>query len=208
MINTINNNTTFTSVVPVRVRIDGMEVVDEERYILSACRQLSRILAGPTKEKEITKLAVIRKFAGIDPDYNLLYGISGYPKSWNQTNIQPSDYFRHICDDKKRHFFLTGAQAEKLRELGEQIGSARKDCKTRNISNSFDLMTAYGKYWGAIKYFIKHKEFRLTENFDYASNKKFGNPVTLVIDMISNHKYGLTTFKMKLDSVSFEKAKA
>ena len=89
MINTINNNTTFTSVVPVRVRIDGMEVVDEERYILSACRQLSRILAGPTKEKEITKLAVIRKFAGIDPDYNLLYGISGYPKSWNQTNIQP-----------------------------------------------------------------------------------------------------------------------
>ena len=91
MISAINNNKAnynqnFTSVVPVRVKIDGLETFDE-KVIRSACRQLSNILAGPTKENEAKKIAAIRTFSNSDPDYNLLYGISGYPKKFNEKNI-------------------------------------------------------------------------------------------------------------------------
>jgi len=211
MISAINNNKeyhqSFTSVVPVRVRIDGLETFDE-KVMRSACRQLSNILAGPTKETEAKKIATIRTFSNFDPDYNLLYGISGYPKKFNEKNIQPSNYFRYIYDDeKKRHFFMTGPQAERLEELGHNIGTERKTCRERNIPNtrSFDLRVAYGNYWSAIKHFLKMKNLRLTESYNSITNEKAGKPVTLVIDMTSNKKYGLSTFKMKLDNITFEK---
>ena len=203
-INNTGNQTTFTSVVPVRVRIDGLETFDE-KVIRSACRQLSNILAGPTKETEAKKIATIRAFGSVDPDYNILYGISGYPKKWDEKNIQPSNYFRYICDERKRNFFVSGKQAEKLQELGHSIGTERKVCKGRNIPNSFDLQVAYGNYWGAIKNFLRNKSLRLTESFNSMNNEKSGNPVTLIIDMVSNKKYGLSTFKMKFDNITFEK---
>ena len=208
MISAINNNKeyhqSFTSVVPVRVRIDGLETFDE-KVMRSACRQLSNILAGPTRESETTKIATIRKFSSFDPDYNLLFGISGYPKKFNEKNIQPSNYFRYVRDKNNRDFFISGPQAEKLEELGHNIGIERKACKQRNISNSFDLKDAYGTYWAAIKFFLSRKQFRMTESYNPLDNRRTGSPVTMIIDMVSNKKYGLSTFKMKFSDISFEK---
>ena len=208
MISAINNNKeyhqSFTSVVPVRVRIDGLETFDE-KVMRSACRQLSNILAGPTKETETKKIAIIRKFNSFDPDYNLLFGISGYPKKFNENNIQPSNYFRYVRDEQNRDFFISGPQAEKLEELGHNIGTERKACKQRNIPNSFDLNVAYGSYWAAIKHFLRSKQLRLTESYNPMNNRRLGNPVTMFIDMASNKKYGLSTFKFKLSDISFEK---
>ena len=199
-----DNNPSFTSVVPVRVFIDGREAYSE-KFVRPACRQLSTILAGPVKENETIKIAILKMFGAFDPEYNILYGISGYPKKFGQKNIQPSDYFSYTFD-KNGHYFISGTQGEKLRELGHKIGIEQRTCKEHNVKTSFDLDVAKGKYWAAIKYFIRNKSLRLTENFDSDTGKKSGNPVTLILNMSSNKKYGLSTFKMKLESINFEKS--
>lgn len=198
--NKFNNNPSFTSVVPVRVFIDGMETFNQKN-IKSACRQLSTILAGPAKN-DIKQLSIIREYAKFDPDYILQYGYKGYPKLNNKKNIQPSDYFRCIADNTRSYLF-TGEQAKKLREFGKAIGEEQQACKARKISNSFDLQVAKKNYGFTISNFIKSTKLRLKESFNSITKQKFGKPVELNINMSSNGKYAQTNFKMKIDNINF-----
>ncbi len=198
------NNISFTSVVPLRVFIDGMETYNTQ-HLKSAAHSLTAILAGPAKG-DSKKLTIIRKFAKHDPDYNIEYGFNGYPKKKNQKNIRPSDYFRCIFDifSGGGSFLFTGAQAEKLRELGKSIGSEKAVCKSKKVANSFDLQTAKHYYGFVIGNFMRSLKLRIKETFDTKTKIRIGKPVELHINMTSNKKYGQKSFKMELDSIDFK----
>ena len=209
MISAINcsqqNNISFTSVVPVRVFIDGMETFNPKN-LKYATHKLTSVLAGPAKNDN-KKLKIIREFAKYDPDYNLELGYNGYPKRKNKKNVQPSDYFRCIFD-KYGTFLFTGAQAEKLLEVGKSIGSEKVYCKTRKIQNSFDLQAAKQYYGFIIGNFMRSIKLRVKETFDPKTKIRSGKPVELHINMSSNKKYGLKTFKMGLNNIEFKQAGA
>lgn len=202
MYSAINNkNTSFTSVVPLRVYIDGMETFNQKN-IRSACRQLSSTLAGPAGN-DSKKINIVKEFSKFDPDYIIQYGLHGYPKLKGQKkNMQPSDYFRCIADDSRSYLF-TGEQAKKLRELGKSVGQEQQICKARRIQNSFDLQVAKRNYGFTIANFIRSTKLRLREAFDITTKQKTGKPVELNIHMASNGKYAQSNFKMFLDKISF-----
>lgn len=196
-------NISFTSVVPFRVFIDGMETFNKQN-LKYAAHKLTATLAGPAKNDN-KKLQIIRNFAKHDPDYNIEFGIHGYPKRKNKKNIQPSDYFRCIFD-KEGSFLFTGPQAEKLQELGKSIGSEKVCCKSRKISNSFDLQAAKHYYGFVIGNFMRSAKLRIKETFDPLTRIKAGKPVEMHINMSSNKKYGMKSFKMQLDSIDFKQS--
>lgn len=198
MISATNSNISFKSVVPVKVFIDGMETFDKKN-IKSACRKLSNVLAGTTKRLDISDT-----FAKFDPDYKSYFARTGYPKITSGENPQPSDFFRCI-DGGSQMYIFTGNEAFKLRELGKKIGSNKTECKHRNIQNSFDLHTAKRLYGSTIMNFLRSAKLRITEGFDNLTGIKYGRPVTLQINMSSNGKYGLSTFKMNIDNIEFSK---
>lgn len=202
MISAFNGDTktSFTSVIPVCVYVDGMQTFNDKN-IRSACRQLSNILAGQGKGNNLN---IINEFAKYDPDYKAIYGTKGYPKTKIGKKSQPSDYFRCICDTACS-FIFTGAQAQKLKDLGKAVGAEQLACKARKIGESFDLTVAKRNYGFAIANFIRSKRLKVHEHFDAKTGEKYGAPVTLNINMRSNGKYGLTTFKMMLENISFTK---
>lgn len=202
MISALNNSPTFTSVIPVRVKVDGKESYSEY-FIRPACRKLSAILLGPTHKDDTKKLEIISTFAKIDPDYNFNRGVSGHPKIRFNKRPVPSDYFRYVVQ-KFQHYFLTGPQAETLKKLGKHVGNEKYAGKTLEIDNSLDVEVARDNYWGTLRNYVKNKIHRLTESYDPKTEIKFGKPVSLVINMKSNGKYGQSNFKMDVDSISFE----
>ena len=201
MLSAINNNIQFTSVIPVRVRIDGKESYSEH-FIRPACRKLSAILLGPTKDNETKKIEIIKEFAKHDFDYKYNFGLKGHPKNNVNKKPKPSDIFRYICHNFE-HYLFTGRQAEKLKEFGKQVGNEKYTGKLLEVDNSFDIKVAQGNYWGSMKSYIKNKALRLKEKFNPETGEKYGNYVSLVIDMVSNGKYGQSNFKMDIDKISF-----
>lgn len=192
-------NPSFTSIVPVKVFIDGKEAVDP-KYVKSACRQLTNILIGPAKGSEY-KMDIVREFAKRDVDYSFYYGMNGFPKD-HKGKIVPSNYFRCVCD-KIGNFLFTGIHAERLAQLGKSVGAERFTCKNRNIAESFDLQVAKSNYGKTIARFINLDFLRITETFDDLTKQRLGKPVVLNINLTSNGKYGLSTFKTKLDGINF-----
>ena len=200
----LNNKASFTSVVPVRVFVDGMETFNQKN-IRAACRQLSATLTGPAKN-DAKKINIIKEYAKFDPDYKFEYGLNGYPKQWNKKNMQPSDYFRCIADNTRSYLF-TGDQANKLKELGKAVGQEQQACKARKIANSFDLQVAKRNYGFTIANFIRSTKLRIRETFDIITKQKTGKQVELNIHMSSNGKYAQSNFKMFLDNITFSEAK-
>ena len=197
----INNNLSFTSVVPVRVYIDGMETFNQKN-IRTSCRQLSSVLAGPAA-KDIKKTGIVKEYAKHDPDYILRFGLNGYPKlKGSAKKMQPSDYFRCISDDTKSYLF-TGEQANKLREAGKAVGQEQQVCKNRHLTNSFDLHAAKKNYGFLIANYLRSTKLRLRETFDSFTKQRTGKPVDLNIHLTSNGKYAQSNFKIFLDKITF-----
>ena len=198
MISPVQNNYSpnFTSVMPVRVKIDGKESYSEY-FIRPACKKLSAILLGPTAKNDEKKLNIIKTFAQHDPDYNFNLGLSGHPNTKSGKKAKPSDYFKYFTQ-KFEHFFMTGKQAENLKKYGKQVGNEKYTGKILDVDNSFDVEVARDNYWGSLRNYIDKKIYRLKDESK--------NPVSLVIDMTSNKKYGQSGFKMDVDKVSFELA--
>ena len=196
-------NPTFTSVIPLRIFIDGMETFDP-KLVRSATKQLTGTLIGPTK-KDSKEYEMIKKFAQHDPDYDFFQGVKGYPKTWNKKRTQPSDFFRCITD-AKGNFLFTGLQAKKLKSIGEILGKAQQIRKSKNIDSSFDLFNAKKAYAFNIKEFLNATKLRITESFNSETKQKTGLPVSLNIHLTSNKKYGQKTFKITLEDISFSKA--
>lgn len=186
----------FTSVIPVKVFIDGLETFDE-KLIKSSCRQLSNILAGPSPKEP--QLSIVRNFGLYDSHYSIEKGIKGYPKEPHHKNIRPSEFFRTVID-RGRTFLITGPQAEQLHTLGKAIGNEKQACNERRVVDSFDLMVAKRNYGRTISKIINNSKLRLAEIVE--NSRKM---LTLNINMKSNEKYGLSTFKIKLEDINFTK---
>ena len=185
MISALNNtNPSFKGVVPVRVFIDGMETFDKS-LIQSSCRQLGNIL---TKEPKTDKAKLIMEhFEKYDPDYS--------PKM--KFPSKPSDFIRSVIDRGKA-FITTGPQTEAIQKYGKMIGEEKRICKERRVINSYDLMVAKKNYGRIISDILSYAQFRMAE-----STENLWKPVTLNINMKSNGKHGLSTFKTQLDSIDF-----
>ena len=195
MISAINgNNPSFTCSIPTKVFIDGLETFDE-KLIKSSCRQLSTILAGPCKNKH--QYSIIERFAEFVPDYNLNKGITGYANTTEKA--KPSDYIRCVIN-KKNTYLLTGIHANYLQNYGRNIGYERAVCKERGAKTSFDLMAAKQNYKYRVNSLINNTKIRLRE---IINKTQLGKPLTLNINMKSNGKYGLTTFKINLENIKF-----
>ena len=69
-LNNRSNNPSFTSVVPVRVFIDGLETFNQKN-IKTACHQLTSVLVGPAKNNE--KNLAIRINEILDSDAIVYY---------------------------------------------------------------------------------------------------------------------------------------
>lgn len=203
MLSAINNtNTSFTSVIPVKVKVDGKECYSEY-FIRPACKKLSAILLGPTKPADEKSLGIIRTFAEHDTDYKFNFGLKGHPSKKTNQKPKPSDYFRYIYRDFE-HYFLTGLQAEYLKKLGKSVGNEKYAGKILEVDNSLDIQVAQSNYWRTIKNYLKNKALRIREFMNEKTGEKSGKELALVIDMKSNGKYGLSTFKMDVDKISFE----
>ena len=186
MISATNNRTNpaFTSVVPVRVFIDGMETFDSS-LIKSSCRQLGNVL---TKEAKTDKSkTIMEQFAKYDPDFN--------PKM--QFPSKPSDFIR-VVFDRGRAFLTTGPQTEAIQKYGKLVGDEKRVCKERNVLNSYDLMVAKKNYGRVIADILNYAQFRMAE-----SSEQLHKLVTLNVNMKSNGKHGLSTFKTQLDNIDF-----
>ncbi len=182
----INNQTSFTSVIPVRVFIDGLETTDAQ-LVKKSCRQLSNLLASPSKN-DIQK-EIMTTFAHYDKSY--------VPKFQTGYTCKPSEIFRCVTDFPQ-NFFITGSQAKELHVLGKSIGVAINSANQRGITTSFDTMVAKRNYGHKLKEILSKTANRLSEISDGIKR-----PLTLNLNMKSNEKYGLTTFKMQPDSINF-----
>lgn len=197
-----NSNLSFTSVVPVRVFVDGMETFNP-KMIKSAARHLTSTLFGPASTNP-HQSAIVKEYAKFDPDYVLQNGLFGHPRIKQGQKAQPSDYFRIIADNNASYLF-SGEQAKKLKELGKAVGAEQFVCKTRGINSSYDLQVAKRNYGFCISNFIRSTKLRLRENFDCKTKIKSGDLVELNLHFNSNKKYGQNNFKMFLENISFTK---
>lgn len=197
-----NNNPSFTSVIPVRVILDGTEVYSP-KYARPATQQLTRILAGPVKG-DPKKLEIVRKFAQHDPDYDYTLGIYGAQRGKSSKKLQPSDFFRCIVDVTGTYLF-TGMQANKLKEIGKILGKLQQTCKEQKVSTNFELQCAKRSYSYKIWDYLHTAKVRLTEGFDRNTKQRYGEQVSLCLRLSSNKKYGQSAFKMELEDVSYPK---
>ncbi len=184
MITAVNNSPSFTSVIPLKVRIDGMQTFDE-KLVKSACKQLGSVLTGipnTNLERNMKHL-----FAEKDPSY--------YIGKFVGNEAKPSDFLGCVRGQNGDMYLFTGPHAEALKESGKAIEKETSCCKKHKLENSFDLFVAKKQYAKLISKFIASTNSRIKD--------EAGKLLTLNIDMSSNKKYGMSTFKTKLNGISF-----
>lgn len=179
----------FTGVVPFKVVIDGKPSTDPKN-IQKAGRMLIKLLAGPTEKSDTDKFIAL-KFAKADKDYNYNTGVKGYIRTKFQV---ASDFFRCIKDGHN-WYIITGKQAEKLKELGKNLGLARQMENDLNVKNSFELHAAKRNYGNFIHNCIHNQ---------HARAKLDNKPVTLEIKTTSSGTYGKKSFKLKIDEINWK----
>lgn len=184
MISAVNNGPSFTSVIPVRVYVDGMQTFDE-KLIKSACRKVSTVLT--TQPKIETERNMKRLFSEYDSHY--LMG------KYVGKKVRPSEFSRIVMGKNRDAYMFTGPQAEVLAKYGKEVGIERRCCKEHNIDSSLDLLVARKNYSSMIVNLINSANLHIKD--------KFGKMLALNINLSSNKKYGLSTFKTKLDNISF-----
>lgn len=174
--NTCMNNVSFTSVMPLKVFING-KFSAEEADILRATKQLTAVLKGPCG-KSPEKLDIIREFAKHDRDYSYERGFLGYKGS-------TSEFFR-----RSDSYFFTGPQAAALDNFGKRIGPAKKEG-----NNNFTAL-----YFSKMRNFIDAPLLRVREFLNKETRQYEGEPVSLNIYTTSSGKSGLV-----LKNIKFEK---
>ena len=184
MITAVNNSPSFTSVIPLKVYVDGMQTFDE-KLIKSACRQLTSVLTSTPKTNSERNVKIL--FAEKDPHYSAGKFVG--------RKVKPSEFARCIRGQNRDTYLFTGPQAEILTRYGKEVGIERRCCKEHNLENSLDVFVARKNYSRLISNLLDATNLRIKD--------KVGKMLTLNINMNSNKKYGLSTFKTKLNNISF-----
>lgn len=190
------DKTKFTSVVPMRVYINGKPSADAAN-IRRATRLLTKVLKGPSGDNEHAR-HIVKTYAKYDKDYDYRSGCLGY-------NSPTGSLFRNYID-RTQAYFLTGKQAMEIEALGRKIGPAKSDGLYRlGSTKTFESKSRINDYYDRIKYFIQNPVLRIRENISPTTNAYEGKPLTLNIYTVSDGNYGKKGFQLLLDDIDFSK---
>lgn len=194
-INCKKNSPNFTSVIKTQVFINGARSLSEKN-IRKGIRITQAVLTKPA-EGDAKLIAVKKEFSKYVKDLNY-YG----EKSNYIGNI-----IRNAIDEKFGiGYIFTGAQAEKLDELGRKIGPQKhKALDIIGTTESFESGVYAKKYFEQINDFINRNLLRVKERLNPKSNSYEGDEVVLKIYAKSSGVSGQKDFKIELDGIKFEK---
>lgn len=199
----VNNNISFTSVIPIKVIANGVESADPET-IRKTCNYIVRSLSGPVKYNTPIVQNAAAKLGTMDPDYNhYLAYTRGY---CNQLGGINSDYFKIITDRAGRGYIVTGKEVNRFREVGQEIGSAQKECKNFGLTTSKRLQDAYNKYVELISEVGRNINLRLREVINPFNHTPEGNFMEMNVYVTTRKatRKGVEKVEIKsLDNIDF-----
>ncbi|HNW25787.1 MAG TPA: hypothetical protein PKI94_03255 [Candidatus Gastranaerophilaceae bacterium] len=190
------NNPNFTSVIPVKVYIDGLPSVDRKN-IQKAIKALSNILVHGSKGKEQSK-NIIKIFINAVKDFKFLPGVE-----------EPGRCLRNYIFKKEVDAYLfTGSEAWNIDALARKIGPAKsKGLDAYGTSKTFEASARGNSYFDKILEYIKNPKLRLKEVKETGNGPMIGDPMRLNVFMTSSGEYGKSNFKLNLENIGFENIK-
>lgn len=180
----VNNNISFTSVIPVKVVANGQECKNVDT-IRKVCNAVIKEISGPIKNNPNPTIRnATARLSTMDPDYNYFKAYTnGYLANGNGIN---SDHFRTIIGGQGG-YIVTGPAVNDFKILGERIGRAQKECKEAGLKNSPQLEDAYFQYSKHIQTIGRNIKLRLTEIYDKQSGYRLGRPQQMEVKVTTGH---------------------
>lgn len=200
----MQNNISFTSVIPVKVIANGIEATDEET-VRKTCNMVIRALSGPVKYNHNHAVRnAAAKLGTMDPDYDYF---RAYTKGYLGVgeDVINSDFFKTI---KGKHggYIVTGDEVKKFKIIGHEIGSAKKEAKLLGNSMTEKLVQAHKKYQRLMHDIGKSTHLRIREIFDPKSGEKLGKQQQMEVSVTTRiaKRKGVNKVEIKsLDNIEF-----
>lgn len=176
------SNQSFTSVVPMKIVLDGVATTDD-KIITATMRKLSSAL----KRTDNLKNPIRDEFVKYDRDFTT-----------NNGTIKKNVAIRRDWDGK---YLFTDKHADAVTLLGERIGHAIKHLGENDGYEAAQksLKGAKTNYAVGVQKIIKEGTYRIRECFDYATKVYYGDNMELLINVVSKGN------KMNIENVSFVK---
>ena len=195
-INPINpaqkNNVNFTSVVPLKVFIDGMpstDVANVKKAVVATAKILTSTANGNQKS-----LSMIRKFIKYDRDF-----------SYNAGGCKSGELIRNTVSQGEAYLF-TGEHAKVLNELGKKIGPVKSQGLAQfNTTKTFEANTFAKNYFDKMRDFLSYPKIRIKEFINPKTRAYEGEPMELHIHAKSKGQMGKAGFKLDIDAIDFSK---
>jgi hypothetical protein len=186
----------FTSVLPARVFIDGNPSTDAEN-IKRAVRALSEILFKPSNDSKTAEIKHV--FSEYDRDFHSVESAED-KSNVLRTRVLRSDGISYL---------FTGPQAQKLDELGREIGPAKaKGLRIFGTTKTFEAMSKVRDYFGKIRQFIdSNMVSHVHERINPQTRAYEGEKLGLHIHAKSEGTPGKKGFKLTIDNIFFRKIK-
>ena len=183
----------FTSVLPVKVSIDGHPSADVKN-IRRVLKQLSNILFAPKNDRE--KL-MRRVFAEHDRSFSLI------ESSDDKGNVLRN----YVPKNSDISYLFTGAQAQALDELGRKIGPARaKGLRICKNPKTFEAQSRAHQYFDKIMQLIySNGTAHMSETITPKTRVYQGRNLGLQIEAKSQGKFDKKGFKVIIDRIIFRK---
>lgn len=200
----MQNNISFTSVIPVKVIANGIEAADEET-VRKTCNMVIRALSGPIKYNNNPAVRnAAAKLGTMDPDYDYF---RAYTKGYLGVgeDVINSDFFKTI---KGNHggYIVTGPEVMKFKAAGHEIGSAKKEAKILGVELTERLEKAYTKYRKLMQEIGRSTPLRLREIFDPKTAEKVGKQQQMEVSVTTRiaKRKGVNKVEIKsLDNIAF-----
>ena len=184
-VNRVNNSTSFTSVIPVKVFYDGLEATSRTN-IMRGCQKVIDTMCGPINKTPQFDTAM-KYLHHFDKDYSYYRAVEGFDKIGTVTCT--------VSDNKG--YIFTGKEANALKNYGKEIGNQKRICNELGISESFEHKGAKLSYKDLVKRLISQKSRRIQNVYQEGENV-ISRPVTMEIHMTEPKKK-----KFALDKIYF-----
>ncbi len=190
------NNPNFTSVIPVKVFIDGAPAVDRPN-IQKAIKALSNILVHGSNGKEQSK-NIIKIFINAVKDFKFLPRVE-----------EPGRCLRNYISKKDVDAYLfTGSEAWNIDAIARKIGPAKsKGLNAYGTTKTFEAKARGNSYVNKMLEYIKNPKLRLREVKETGNGTMIGEPLRLNIFMTSRGEYEKSNFELNLENIGFENIK-
>ncbi|MCI1273503.1 MAG: hypothetical protein LKG27_03605 [Clostridiaceae bacterium] len=197
-VNAIDNRQTFTSIIPIKVYINGKQSVDP-KHIQKATKQFINKVFTDSINQNMTPLT--KHLAQCDPDFNP--NEIAYANMYSKKRCIPSDFIRTIITDGKI-YLATGKTADRLEKVGHNIGRSRRMAKDMYVKpeDTYEFSNAQDTYGAELKDIINNTRLRLTEGYNQYKNR-IGKQICLSLNMLSNNATKPSKLKFNLNNVTY-----